>query len=832
MNIKRIYQYNYYRAFILILGLCAFSWSCNISKHVPKDKFLIKNSEIKINYNDSSSTEAFLDYELLNDLIKQKPNRKLLSKFRIYLRLYNLSNQDRIEKKILIKEDKINFINSKIEIKNSNKLKKDSAFKIKPLRERVLTFGEKIQRAGEAPVVFDKLLTEKSKIQIKNYLFNKGYFSSSVRDSIVYHSKRQITTYYLISTGSSCKVNQINYKCLDQGITAYLDTIKNNSIIKKGDQFDTYILTEERDKVNSFLQNRGFFSFNKEFIYYELDTIGLSNKVNLTFGIQNYKKFNEKESKTFELPHQQFKINKVFVNIKSSLNEDSPFCRDTFISKSLEIYNCQSIKYQKRILKKSILLKKNQLYSKLDAQQTYKRLIGLNLFKSVSLTFDTLNFSQLNGIINLVPSKTQSFGVSVDGTNSEGVYGTEGSISYNHNNLFKGGEKFMSSIKGGLETQLLYSDTIENNNAFNTFEIGPEFRFLIPKYFLINKLKRLSSHVNSRTEITAAINYQKRPDFIRLNQELSFGWIFHEKKEITWHINPLLISAVDIDLDPLYEIQINSLNDQFIATSFLDHIIAGGLFSFEYNGQNLNIEKPEFYAKATFESAGGALYRFHELSGRKKDSLTNTYYDLLNIRYSHFQKFSLDLRYYQPVFFNSKLVYRFFAGIGIPNNNQREALPFEKSFFSGGSNGMRAWKVRSLGPGGYLDSSERFDKIGDIKLESNIETRFPISDLIEGAVFIDIGNVWLLRYDSLRAEGQFKWNTFVDQIAFGGGIGIRLNLDFFIIRADIAIPLKNPVIPYKDINTNLSSPWIFKDKFEDRKNYHPVQFNIGIGYPF
>ena len=231
MKIKRIYQYNYYRAFILILGLCTFSWSCNISKHVPKDNFLIKNSEIKINYNDSSSTEAFLDYELLNDLIKQKPNRKLLSKFRIYLRLYNLSNQDRIEKKILIKEDKINFINSKIEIKNSNKLKKDSAFKIKPLRERVLTFGEKIQRAGEAPVVFDKLLTEKSKIQIKNYLFNKGYFSSSVRDSIVYHSKRQITTYFLISTGSSSKVNQINYKCLDQGITAYLDTIKNNSII-------------------------------------------------------------------------------------------------------------------------------------------------------------------------------------------------------------------------------------------------------------------------------------------------------------------------------------------------------------------------------------------------------------------------------------------------------------------------------------------------------------------------------------------------------------------------------------------------------------------------
>ncbi len=831
MKIKRIHQYNY-KAFTLILGLLTFFCSCNISKHVPKENFLIKNCEININYNDSSSLVGELDKELLYDLIKQKPNRKLLSKFRIYLRLYNLSNQYKIDKKILIKEDKIRSINSNIEIENSNKLKKDSSFKVKPPRERTLTFGEKIQRAGEAPVVFNKLLTEKSKIQINNYLFNKGYFSSSVKDSIVYHSKRQISIHYLINTGYSSQINQVNYKCLDQGIIAYLDTIKNNSLLKKGDQFDTYLLTEERDKVNTFLQNRGFFSFNKEFIYYDLDTIGLSNKVNLTFGIQNYKKFNEKENEIFELPHQQFKINKVFIKIKSSLSEDSPLCRDTFSSKSLEILNFQPINYQKRIFEKSVLLKKNQLYSKFDAQQTYKRLIGLNLFKSVSLTFDTLNLSLLDGIINLVPSKTQSIGISIDGTNSEGVYGTEGSISYNHNNLFRGGEKFLFSLKGGLETQLLYSDTIETNNGFNTFEIGPEFRFLIPKYFLINKFKRLSSHVNSRTEITAAINYQKRPDFKRWNQELSFGWIFHEKKKFTWHINPLLISAVDIDLDPLYEIQINSLNDQFIATSFLDHIIAGGLFSFEYNGQNLNIIKSEFYAKATFESAGGVLYRFHELVGRKKDTLTETFYDLFNIRYSHFQKFSLDLRYYQPVFFKSKLVCRFFAGIGIPNKNQLEALPFEKSFFAGGSNGMRAWKVRSLGPGGYLDSSERFDKIGDIKLESNLETRFPISKLIEGAVFLDIGNVWLLRYDSLRAEGQFKWNTFVDQIAFGGGIGVRLNLDFFIIRADIAIPLKNPVIPYNDSNSNLSSPWIFKDKFEDRRNYHPVQFNLGIGYPF
>ncbi len=825
MMYKRKFEFIKIQNLMMILTLIYFNFSCSISKHVPENKYLIKDVEIEIN---NSSSDLTLDTKDFYEIIKQKPNRKILSKFRFYLRIYNLSNQDRIDKRSAIKQNKIDLYN----LKKQNKYTKDSILKSKEVKERPLTFGEKIQRAGEAPVVLENYLTQRTTTQLKNFLFNKGYFNAIINDSIVYLKNRQVSIIYKISSGPVTTVENIKYQCFDKGIIKYLDTIKDNSIISKGDYFDTYKLTEERNNVTTFLQNRGFYSFNKEFIFYELDTMNRDNNVEIKFGIQNYKKFDENKNKIVELPHQQFKINNVYVNISSSFSESKLIDEDSVSSKSLIITNYQPIKYQKRIIKKSILFKKNQFYSKYDAQGTYKRLIGLNLFKSVSLNFDTINNSQLNGIINLIPRKTQGFGISIDGTNSEGVYGTEGSISYNHNNLFHGGENFLFSIKGGLETQLLYSDTIETNNTFNTLEIGPEFKFLIPKYFLINKFKNLKNHINSRTEITGSINYQQRPDFTRWNQEFSFGWVFHENKAITWHINPLLISVVDIDLDPLYELQINSLNDQFIATSFLDHIITGGLFSFEYNSQNLNITKRDFYAKATFESAGGALFRFHELIGKVKDSLTNTYYNLLNIRYSHFQKLSLDLRYYQPILFNSKFVYRLFAGIGIPNKNQIEALPFEKSFFSGGSNGMRAWKVRSLGPGAYYDSSLRYDKIGDIKLEGNLEARFPISDFIEGAVFLDMGNVWLLRYDSLRANGQFKWNSFADQIAFGAGIGLRLNLDFFIVRADLAIPLKNPVIPYNESNINLTSAWIFKNNFSDRKQFHPLQFNIGIGYPF
>ena len=294
----------------------------------------------------------------------------------------------------------------------------------------------------------------------------------------------------------------------------------------------------------------------------------------------------------------------------------------------------------------------------------------------------------------------------------------------------------------------------------------------------------------------------------------------------------MLISAIDISPSDAYQLQIDTLNDQFIAASFQDHVIAGGVFSFEYNGQNLNRSKNDFYIKSSFETAGGTLYNFHSITGKSKDPLTNSYYDLLGIRYAHYQKMTMDIRYYQPIFYNSKMVYRFFGGVGVPRTNLKQALPFEKSFFVGGANGIRAWRARSLGPGSFLDSVQRYDKIGDIQLEGNIEARFPLSDWIEGALFVDLGNVWLLKYDSLRAAGQFKFDTFVDEIAVGGGFGVRFNLDFFIIRADIAIPLKNPSIPVNDPDFPLKSRWIFQGKYEDRKFFHPVQFNLGIGYPF
>ena len=822
MNIVRITKYKFLENFIFsYLFIFIFS-SCSITKHVPEDEFLLRKVKIEFLNSNNSNT---ISKEELYDLLLQKPNRKVFSNFRFYLRLYNLSNQQRIDQKIVKKQIKIDKVNLKIKQQNRSSLILDSNYIQKPLKERKLAFGERIQNTGEAPVIYSALKLNRTKEQLKNYLFNKGYFKNEITDSTTVLDNGQIDIQYFIHLREPMYLSSIKYQCPEILISSCLDSIESNSFLKKGAIFDTDNLVKERNRINDFLTNSGFYNFNKEFIYFDIDTNYVSKTVNITLGIQNYKKIDKINNSFKDLTHKQFKISKVNIQIGDSSKFNNIAKLDSIENSFFKIVNYQPINFKSKVFKNSIFFKKDDYYKKSVAQQTYRSLISLGLFKYVNISFDTLTDNKLVGNIELTPSKTQNLSLSLDGTNNERSFGFQGGIDYFHNNLFHGGEKIIISLKSSFEIQLLLTDSKETgiSNKPNTTEFGPEFHFYLPKYLLINKIGNLRKHINPITEFTGAFNIQDRPDYYRRNQELSFGWVFHENKTTTWHINPLLISIVDIEINSDFQNQIESYNDQYILSSFQDHVVAGGVFSFEYNGQNLSYNSNSLYFKTTFESAGGTLFNFHELINKDKNPLTDSY-DFLGIRYAHFQKATLDLRYYQGLLDRSKIVYRIYSGVGIPKKNLSDALPFEKSFFAGGSNSLRAWRARSLGPGSYFEDSTRYDKIGDIKFEGNVEARFPISKWIEGAFFVDFGNIWLIGYDSLRPEGKFNWNNVLDDIAIGTGFGLRLNFEFFILRADLAIPFKNPGIPKNN------NQWIFKS--EKRDDHFSPLLNLGIGYPF
>ena len=821
LNIVRINKHKFLKNLIFFFLLIFVFSSCSITKHVPEDEYLIRKVKIEVLSSNNSNT---ISKDELYNLLLQKPNRKVFSNYRFYLRLYNLSNQQRIDQKIIKKQTKIDKVNHKIKQQNRNSLILDSNCIQKPLKERKLVFGERIQNSGEAPVIFSALKLNRTKEQLKKHLFNKGYFKSEITDSLSILDNGQIDIQYFIKLRDPMYLNTIKYHCPEVLISSYLDSIKSNSFLNKGAVFDTENLVKERNRINDFLTDRGFYNFNKEFIYFDIDTNYVSNTVNITLGIQNYKKIDKIKNSFQDLTHKQFKITKVNIQIGDSSKFNHIAKLDSLENSFFKIVNYHPINFNSKVFKNSILFKKDDFYKKSIAQQTYRSLISLGLFKYVNISFDTLPESKLICNVSLSPAKSQNLSLSLDGTNNERLFGFQGGLDYFHNNLFRGGEKILISLKSSFEIQLLLTDSKETgiSNKPNTTELGPEFHFYLPKYFLINKIGNLSKHINPITEFTGAFNIQDRPDYYRRNQELSFGWIFHENKTTTWHINPLLISIVDIEINSDFQTQIESYNDQYILSSFQDHVVAGGVFSFEYNGQNQINSSNSLYFKTTFESAGGMLYNFHKLINKEKNPLTDSY-DFLGIRYAHFQKATLDLRYYQGLSDRSKIVYRIYSGVGVPKKNLSDALPFEKSFFAGGSNSLRAWRARSLGPGSYFEDTTRYDKIGDIKFEGNLEARFPISKWIEGAFFVDFGNIWLVGYDSLRPEGKFNWNNLMDDIAIGTGFGLRLNFEFFILRADLAIPFKNPGIP------NNENQWIFKSENKDR--FTPL-LNLGIGYPF
>ena len=824
LNIVRIPKYKFLESLIYPCFFIFILSSCSITKYVPEDNYLLRNVKIEI-LNGNTSND--LAKEELYNLLLQKPNRKVFSNYRFYLRLYNLSNQQRINQKINNKQIKTDKLNLKIKKKNRSSLILDSNYIQNPLKVRKLVFGERLQNAGEAPIIYSALKLNRTKDQLKKYLFNKGYFKSEITDSTYIIDDDQIDIHYFIKLRDPMYLSSIKYHCPEILISNYLDSIQSDSFLKKGEVFDTDNLVKERNRINEFLTNSGFYNFNKEFIYFDIDTNHILNNVDITLGIQNYKKINQINNSFQDLTHKQFKISKVNIQIGDSTNSYTISKLDSIGNSFFKIVNYQPINFKSKVFKNSILFKEDDFYKKSITQQTYRSLISLGLFKYVNISFDTLSGNKLITNVELIPSKSQNLSLSFDGTNNERLFGFQGGLDYFHNNVFHGGEKLLISLKSSFEIQLLLTDSKESgiSNKPNTTEFGPEFHFYLPKYLLINKIGNLSKHFNPVTEFTGAFNIQNRPDYYRRNQELSFGWVFHENKTTTWHINPLLISIVDIEINSDFQSQIESFNDQYILSSFQDHVVAGGVFSFEYNGQTLNYNSNSLYFKTTFESAGGTLFNFHELTNKTKDPLTNSY-DFLGIRYAHFQKATIDLRYYQGLSKRSKIVYRIYSGIGIPKKNLSDALPFEKSFFAGGSNSLRAWRARSLGPGSYFDSTTRYDKIGDIKFEGNLEARFPISKWIEGAFFVDFGNIWLIGYDSLRTEGKFNWDNAINDIAIGIGIGLRLNFEFFILRADLAIPFKNPGIP------NYQNQWIFQNSFTNRENYFSPLLNLGIGYPF
>lgn len=821
------------------------------TKKLKDDQYLLDKNRVVSN-NDK------VDKEELKSVIKQRPNRKIFSVVKFHLLLHNSMDSARVAKREV---RKIERKNKRITRKNIRKIAKNKISIPLKTNENFDSFGEKILYSiGEAPVILDEAMAGRTADQLHIFLIKKGYFNNSVRHTIAYPQmkilglklkKKRAEVTYIVEVQDPFRINHFSLTTEDTNLLTYVQKLKDNSKLRKGVIFDVDKLDDERDRIAEYLLNNGFYQFNKNYIKFYADSSESKNLVDVRMHIDLYKRKIPGTDTIQEFPHTLFRIGKIKIDYTQSS-----------FSSSVSEYSFKGVDYvikgkndvNANLFYSCLFMKPGDVYSKQRQQQTFRKLTSLGVFQTANIVteLDTVKGkNQLVITIILNGAKRKDTRVEGNGTTSGSNFGIEGSLIFNHNNLFRGAEVLNIGLSGALESQPLFinDNTAENSNipidfqsfsnissAFNTVEFGPEVSLTIPKllFFSTYNYKDVS---NTRTVIKVAVNYRIQSDFERGVQEVSYGYSWNVKGKYSHLFEPISFSAIEVRKSEAFQRRIDKLNDKLLAASFQNHIISSTRYRLVYNAPSSKSRKrTSLYYDGSVESAGNILNTFYNLTGRPKDPATDAY-KIAGIQFAQFVKTQHDLRLYNRVNEKSSFVFRMLGGVGVPLQNLKAALPFEKSFFAGGTDKTRAWKARSLGPGSFRDSNVVFDKIGEILIEGNLEYRFDLLGFLDGALFVDAGNIWLMNEDSLRPGAAFKVNKFMNEIAIGAGFGIRVDLSFFLIRLDIAYPLKNPSL----IN---GERWFFQPKDEynsylntlsDRSRvpglYTP-QINIGIGYPF
>ncbi|MCG8696617.1 MAG: BamA/TamA family outer membrane protein, partial [Bacteroidales bacterium] len=521
--------------------------------------------------------------------------------------------------------------------------------------------------------------------------------------------------------------------------------------------------------------------------------------------------------------HQKYVIDsvKVFTNF-STTSEDSTTSHAVVKDDISFIYQDKEF-IKANTLKNFNTCYPNSLYDIQEIELTTNKLSSLGLFKMVNITpiekvpkrNEVSEFGHLNYQIELVPRKRQNFQTELIGTISSNDPGAGATFSYSNYNLLRGAERLTLKLSGVIERVKRLATQDQQQDFKREFKV--ETKIEIPKFFIPLRASEFTRKYNPKTTINLSYNYQDRIEYLGTLFNASFGYYWKGNKFTKHSVIPLDVNYINI------KIRKNEFYDDIKGTplenSFTSHSILGLRYSFEYSTQVIEKLDNYFYFKYNFESAGFLL----DLA-KKNVGFLGPDSTLFDVTYSNFVKSDIELRKYYKQARDNWLVFRFFAGVGIPYGNNAISLPYEKMYFSGGPYGIRAWETRTLGPGsdttvfgGYANN------MGDIKLEANVEYRFDLFWKFEGAIFLDAGNIWLIKEDISRPKAVFKWDKFHTEFALGTGFGLRLDLSFLLARFDIGYKLRDPAL------NDDTGRWTFNQYYDPFKLW---SFQLGIGYPF
>jgi hypothetical protein len=753
--------------------------SCHAAKYVPSDQYLLNNYKVE-------PGEGEYDKKALDDYIKQKPNKRVFY-WKFYLSLYNLSSPG-----------------------------KDN------------WFHNWLRRIGEPPVIYDENLKAKSTEQLRLYMSNKGFYDAQVSDTTLY-KKRRAKVVYRVMPKVPYRIRDITYFFHDAQLSSMVLADTGTSKFRRGELFDVDVLEAERLRIEMVLRDSGYYGFTRDYIYYEVDSSLRNHQVDITLGIRNYPS-QDRLGNTIHTHHPVYHIRNVYMitdydAMASRFSPDSSAARkDTLMHERINvIYSGRPGIRPGMVTQKNYIIP-GELFDASNVQRTYRNLSSLSASKMVDIRFREVGQEArlLDCDILIAPATRQSYTIKLEGTNSAGNIGAAANIGYRHRNLFGGSEQFELSFLGAIET-LTESDP-ESSSAepigLNLMqEFGAESRLRIPKFLLPFKTDQFIRRFNPQTTIRLSYNYQKRPDYIRTMANASFGYDWRGSAKVVHRVFPLEASLI---LTPFKDSAfIAWLEGKYLFYSYEPHLIIDSRYSLVWSNKKPLKNQSFQDIRLNLETAGNLLYGGYRWLAAGDPGDEN--YQLLGVDYAQYVKADIDIRSYTFLYEDISLVLRGFAGVGYAYLNS-SAMPFEKQYFSGGANSIRAWPVKSLGPGSYDDPAKTTypNQTGDVKLEANMEYRFKLFWKLEAALFLDAGNIWSLSGEDDRAGAGFDFGRFYKEIAIGTGVGARAVFSFFIFRFDLGVPLRYPY-PVEGSN------WLPGNSGISGRD---LTFNLAIGYPF
>jgi outer membrane protein assembly factor BamA len=827
--------------FLTFFGLILLFTSCNSTKYVPENKLLLTKNSLKVNSDKKNKEE-------LNPYIIQKPNSKALG-ISASLLFYNLGNKNTNEKwesRINKYKDSTHFFTKVLSLKQT--------IGYANFRKNLNTW---FFENGEAPVILNQSKTKKTIKNLKLYYIDHGYFNATVNYNIDTLSRNKAKVIYHIDTKEPYYIDSIKYQLASPIIDSLYQLHKEASLIKENQQYKRQNFEQEADRLTAIFRNAGVYHFSKQSINFrDIDSISPNHKTNVILDIAD--RYIEQGDSLLKIPYQLSYINKVKIYTDYSYLQKENYLKDSLQYKGINYYAFTQINYKPKYLNRSIFIKPEGKYSDINNELTRQHLRDLNSFSSIRIKYEEISSNQLVAHIFLTPTKRY-----VGETEAEIIHsnqkplGISGKATFKNNNTFKGNEIFQIGFQGSFLNSIEFET---DNKFFNAWELGVDASFKVPRFVLPFPTQNLiPNYMTPKTLFSLGTSLQKNIglDKQRFTGIVDYSW--KPNKKLSHTIELLNAQYIkNLNIESFFDVyksefrKLESIQSEFFPNSNLneqnalnftntilenldfkqnnpneyqvaqnidkryniiteDVLVPAITYQLIYNTQ-LNYKDTEFsYFRMRFASSGA----LSSLLAKKPDE--NNPRQILGINIAQYLKLDFEYRKHWDLNATNILAFRGNFGIAIPYGNSN-TIPFSRSYFSGGPNDIRAWRIYELGPGSQNNGLEF--NVGNLKLLSNLEYRFDIVSSFKGALFIDVGNIWdISNSDLTHEDAKFNSIKSLQSIAIGSGVGIRYDFSFLVFRADLGFKTYEPY--------NSSG-----DKWFNNYNIKKSVLNIGINYPF